>query len=139
MGNPRINNVTISGRMCADAELRYLESGAGVAKFTIAVDHSYKKGDDWVQETSFVNMVTWKNLAEKVAEKGGKGASVICEGQLKIRDYVDKDNNKRKSTEITCHRVHILDSSNNNEQHKESEWAMPPAGINDTDDNSVPF
>lgn len=109
---PRINNVTVSGRLTRDVELRYTETGKKVASFSIAVNRSYQNASgEWVEEVSFVDIVVWNKLAEKCAERCRKGIPVIVEGSLRTRSFTDRDNNNRKVTEVLGMRVHVLEKT----------------------------
>jgi single-strand DNA-binding protein len=83
------------GRLTRDPELRYLQNGTAVATFTLAVNRKYNK-----EETDFIDIVAWRQLAEHCANYLSKGRLVAVEGRLQIRSYEDKEGQKRKVTEI---------------------------------------
>jgi single-strand DNA-binding protein len=93
------------GRLTRDPELRYTSSGIAVAKFTLAINRKFNR-----EETDFIDIVTWRGLAENCANYLGKGSMVAVEGRLQIRSYEDKNGNKRKAAEITADDVRFLDS-----------------------------
>ncbi len=105
-----LNRVTLIGRLGKDPEVRRLESGAAVAKFTLATSESYKDKDgNKVDTTEWHNVVVWRSLAE-IAEKFlKKGMLVYVEGKLTYRDYTDKDNVKKFFTEIVASDFRMLE------------------------------
>ncbi|MCK4957342.1 MAG: single-stranded DNA-binding protein, partial [Candidatus Cloacimonetes bacterium] len=80
---PRINSIMISGRVTRETELRYTTSGTAVTKLPIAFDRSYQRGNEWIQETSYIDVVVWDKLAERCAEYLDKGSAILVEGYLK--------------------------------------------------------
>ena len=102
------NKVILVGRLVRDPEIRYVGSGAGVTKFSIAVNPN--KRDAKPEDTLFVDIVAWEKLAETCNTYLKKGMNVLVEGRLVIRSYDDKDGNKRKATEIVINTMQMLDS-----------------------------
>ena len=99
------NRVILVGNVTRDPEIRYIASGTGVVKFALAVNRRTKNGD----ETTFVDITAWDKLAETCNTYLKKGMSVLVEGRLSIRNYDDKDGNKRKATEIVIDTMQMLD------------------------------
>ena len=128
---PRVNNVIITGRATKDIELKYIANGTAVAKISLAYDRSHKKGDEWVKETSYTDVVVWDKLAERCAEEVTKGSPVLIEGYLKTHSYKDKENNNRKVTEIIAHKVSFLEKL-----MQPADSQTPQTNITD---ESVPF
>lgn len=100
-----MNNVIISGRLTADPELKCTPSGVSVCTFIVAVDRQSK--DD---VADFPIVVAWRQTAEFVSKYLAKGRKVIVQGEIRTRNYEDKDGNKRKATEIQAERVEFADS-----------------------------
>lgn len=103
------NRIFLSGRAVADPEIRYTPAGSEVAQFRIAVNRNYKtKGsNEWQEETFFVTIVAWNNVAAKVEKNLKKGDSVIVEGRVRIREY-EVDGNKRSAFEVIANSVRII-------------------------------
>ncbi len=99
------NRVILVGNLTRDPEIRYIASGMGVTKFTLAINRRTKTGD----ETTYVDIVAWDKLAETCNSYLKKGMSVLVEGRLSIRSYEDRDNVKRKATEIVIDLMQMLD------------------------------
>ena len=95
-------NVTVTGNLAADPELRYGSTGTAVASFTVCCNERYRdaKGE-WVDgTTSFVRCNAFRDLADHVAESFSKGDRVIAAGTLRQRDYEAKDGSKRTVWEV---------------------------------------
>ena len=95
------------GNVTQDPELSFTDSGIAKLKFSIACNRSYKKGDEWVEETSFFNVVAWRKLAEDTADVFEKGVGVIVNGRLEQRSWDDKEGNKRSTVEVVAENVAI--------------------------------
>ena len=106
-----LNRITIMGRMTKDPELRRTNSGKAVTSFTLAVDRDFEKG-----KTDFIECVAWGNTAEFVSKYFSKGRMAVASGRLQLRDWTDKDGNKRKTVEVVTDNVYFGDSKNNTEQ-----------------------
>lgn len=104
-----LNSITIMGRMTRDPELRRTNSGTSVTSFTLAVDDDYKN-DNGERKTIFVECVAWRGTADFVSKYFGKGRMAIVKGKLDIRDWTDKEGNKRKSAEVVAENVYFGDS-----------------------------
>lgn len=94
-----LNHITIMGRLTRDPELRRTGSGIPVASFTVAVDRDYA-AEGQQRETDFINCVAWRQTGEFVSRYFAKGSMIVVNGRLEIRDWTDKDGNKRNSAEI---------------------------------------
>ncbi|MGB8518817.1 MAG: single-stranded DNA-binding protein [Candidatus Tumulicola sp.] len=99
------NRVILVGNLTRDPEIRYLQSGKGVTKFTLAVNNPRNK-----EETTFVDIVAWDRLGETCNTYLKKGMNALVEGRLVIRSYDDKDGNKRKATEVVIDNMQMLGS-----------------------------
>ncbi|NUO03387.1 MAG: single-stranded DNA-binding protein [Saprospiraceae bacterium] len=98
-----VNKVILIGNLGRDPEVRRLENGAVVAKFTIATNESYKdKNGDWQDQTEWHNVVVWRNLAERAEAQLKKGMPVYIEGKLTHRSWKDQDGNDRYITEVVA-------------------------------------
>ena len=100
-----MNSVTMIGRLCADPELRRTQTGTACCSFTLAVKRPKVK-----DTTDFHNFVVWQQGAEYLSQYGHKGDLVGVTGYLTSREWTDKDDNKRKSVEVTCDSVELISS-----------------------------
>lgn len=107
-----LNKIVLQGRLCKDPELRYTQSGTAVTSFTLAVDRDMKNKETGEKVTDFIDCVAWRNTAEFAANYFSKGRMAVVEGRLQIRDWTDKDENKRKSAEVLVGSLYFGDSKN---------------------------
>lgn len=109
-----LNRITIMGRLAKDPELRRTNGGTPVTSFTLAVDRDFK-GQNGEKETDWIDVVAWRNTAEFVSKYFSKGRMAVVEGRLQIRNWTDKDGNKRKSAEVLADNVYFADSKRDSE------------------------
>ena len=104
-----INKVILVGNLGKDPEVRALESGIKVAQFSMATTESYKDNSgNWQDKTEWHNIVAWRYLAEKAESQLHKGSQVYIEGKITTRQWTDKDNNTRYTTEIIADKLMAL-------------------------------
>ena len=103
-----LNHITIMGRLVRDPELRRTGSGIAVASFTVAVDRDFAQ--DGKKETDFIECVAWRQTGEFVSKYFRKGSMIVVSGRLQIRNWNDKDGNKRRSAEVVVDNVYFGDS-----------------------------
>lgn len=105
-----INKVILVGNLGKDPEVRVLESGTKVAKFTMATNENYRdKNNEWQTVTEWHNVILWRYLAESAERQLKKGSLVYVEGKLTSRKYQDKDGNDRYITEVVANVLRSLD------------------------------
>lgn len=104
-----LNVAIIMGRLTRDPELRRTNSGKPVASFAVAVDRDYAP-DGQERETDFIDIVAWNGTAEFVEKYFKKGSMIALKGRLQIRNWTDKDGNKRRSAEIVADNVYFGES-----------------------------
>lgn len=131
-----LNHITIMGRFVADPELRRTGSGVAVASFTLACDRDFGKNESGEKETDFVDVVAWRQTAEFVSKYFSKGRMAVVSGRLQIRNWTDKDGNKRRTAEIVADNVYFADS-----KEKNSAATAPATDFTalDVDDAQLPF
>lgn len=105
-----LNHVAVMGRLTADPELRHTTGGIAVASFRVAVDRDFKDKETGQRGVDFFPVVAWRQTAEFVSRYLGKGRLVAVSGRLQIREYTDRDGNKRSITEIVAENVYFADS-----------------------------
>lgn len=100
------SNVTLVGNLTRDPEVRYTPSGAANTTFGLAVNRRWmnKTTNEWEEQTSFFNVVAWRDLAENAAESLTKGARVVVTGRLEQREY-EKDGEKRSVVEVSADEI----------------------------------
>lgn len=131
-----LNHITIMGRLVKDVELRRTGSGTAVSSFTIAVDRDFKS-DGGDRETDFIDIVAWRNTAEFASKYFYKGSMAIVSGRLQIRNWQDKNGNKRRSAEVVADNIYFGDS------RKSDGTALGTTEVEftdlDSDDFDIPF
>jgi single-strand DNA-binding protein len=111
-----LNRIVLVGRLTRDPELRYTPAnGVAVASFTLAVNRRFvQQGQQ--READFIPIVVWRNQAENCAKYLGKGSLVAVEGRLQIRNYEDREGQRRIAAEVVADQVQFLESSKDRQQ-----------------------
>ena len=110
-----LNKIFIMGRLTRDPELRRTQTGTPVASFSLAVDRDFKDRNTGEHTTDFIDCVAWRQTGEFVSRYFTKGRMAIVEGRLQIRDWTDKEGNKRRSAEVVADQVYFGDSKRDSE------------------------
>lgn len=150
------NRVILVGNLTRDPELRYIPSGTAVSDIGLAVNDRVKRGDQWVDEATFVDITLWGRTAEIANEYLSKGAPVLIEGRLKL-DRWEKDGQKHSKLKVIGERLQMLGGKEggggggrggprgsssrggggDESQYDDSEQYMPAGGPPPNDD--IPF
>ena len=105
-----LNKIFLMGRLTRDPELRRTQTGTPVASFTLAVDRDFKDRTTGERATDFIDVVAWRQTGEFVSRYFTKGRMAVVEGRLQLRDWTDKDGNKRRTAEVVADQVYFGDS-----------------------------
>ena len=106
-----LNHIVLMGRLTRDPELRRTGSGIPVATFSLAVDRDFGSNrESGERETDFIDIVAWRATAEFVSKYFTKGRMAVVSGRLQIRNWNDKEGNKRISAEVIAESVYFGDS-----------------------------
>lgn len=127
-----MNNVVLIGRLTKDPDLRYTANGVAVAQFTLAVDRPKQK--DKEQETDFIPVVVWRQLAETCASYLKKGRQAAVLGRMQVRNYENNEGRRVYVTEIVAENVRFLDAKS-----AESNTSANPNHPQDISDDDLPF
>ena len=103
-----VNKVILVGRVCSDPELKHTNGGVAFLTFSLATNYRVKKNDEWVEQTTFHNIVVWAKFAESLHGYLKKGTRLYLEGQLVVRSWEAEDGSKRYKTEIKMNVVTLL-------------------------------
>lgn len=107
-----VNKVILVGHVGKDPEVKHLDGGVTVAKFSLATNETYTdKNGQKVTQTEWHNVVVWRGLAETVEKYVKSGKLLYIEGKLKTTSYDDKDGNKRYTTNVVCENIRFLGSN----------------------------
>lgn len=105
-----LNHIILMGRLTRDPELRRTGTGTAVASFTLAVDRDFGNRETGEKDTDFIDIVVWRSTAEFVSKYFTKGRMAVVSGRLQIRNWTDKEGNKRRSAEVVADNVYFGDS-----------------------------
>jgi single-strand DNA-binding protein len=149
------NRVILVGNLTRDPELRYIPSGTAVTDIGLAVNDRIKRGDQWVDEATFIDITLWGRTAEIVNEYCSKGSPILIEGRLKL-DRWEKEGQKHSKLKVVGDRIQLLGgrgdggggggrgqrgsgrgSSDDQSHYDDSEQYMPAGGPPPNDD--IPF
>ena len=130
-----LNHIVLMGRLTRDPELRRTNNGTAVASFALAVDRDYADKESGEKGVDFIDIVAWRNTAEFVSKYFTKGRMAVVDGRLQIRQWTDKNGNKRYTAEVVANNVYFGDSKKENTSQVNSPEFVPL----DEDDSDLPF
>ena len=135
-----LNKIFIMGRLTRDPELRRTQTGTPVASFSLAVDRDFKDKSTGERSTDFIDVVAWRQTGEFVSRFFTKGRMAVVEGRLQMRDWTDKDGNKRRSAEVVADNVYFGDSrrEGDNGGYSASSYGSTPADYSAPSYGSMP-
>lgn len=131
-----LNHITIHGRLTQTPELKQTQSGVSVCNLTVAVDRSYKKGEE--KQTDFFTVVCWRGLADMVSKYFAKGKEILVSGEMQSRKWMDKDGNNRVAWEIMANGVDFCGSKSDTGTNSVPANPAPKIEENAYDDD-LPF
>ena len=99
------NTVTVVGNITRDPELRFTTGGRAVASFGIAVNRRYQVNNEWQEQTSFFDVVCWREMAENASESLTRGSRVIVTGRLEQRSWETQEGDKRSKIEVVADEI----------------------------------
>lgn len=139
-----VNKVILIGNLGKDPEVRYLEGGTAVAKFTLATSENYKDKTSGERKTltEWHNIVVWRGLAEVAEKYLKKGSQIYIEGKLRSRQWQDKDGINRYTTEIVADTLQMIgkkDDTSGNAQNQSSSTSSPEIEQNNNFEDDLPF
>lgn len=135
-----LNKIILHGRLGRDPELRMTPGGVPVASAVLAVDRDFKDKQTGEKATDWIDIVAWRNTAEFFAKNFTKGRMAIVEGRLQVREWTDKEGNKRRSAEVLADNVYFGDS-----KRDEGGYAKPvqqsnvPSGFQEMPEDNSPL
>jgi len=131
-----LNRICLMGRIGRELELKKTNSGVSVVSFPLAVDRNGKDaGTDWI------DCVAWRGTAEVLCNYADKGRMIVVEGRLQMRDWTDKNGNKRRSAEVQADSVYFADSRGGNSTTTKDAAEDTAGGFAEVveDDGELPF
>lgn len=153
MAKGTVNKVILIGRLGADPDVRYTQTGDAIASFTLATSEGYKdKNGQYVDQTEWHTVKCWRKLAETVGEYVRKGHSLYVEGKLKTEKWQGEDGKDKYKTYILANEINMLSSKAQGEQSElavgdKPKASKPKSGIEPVDvskldkfeDDDIPF
>lgn len=134
-----MNQCHFLGRLVRDPELREA-NGKSVVNFGIAVNRSFKKGNERVDEVSFLDMEAWDTGAETIEKYFKKGDQIIVHCSVRTDSWVDKTTEQKRTKQKF--RVNSFEFVNSGGKKKSSEEAPEPASVGgggEPEDGNIPF
>jgi single-strand DNA-binding protein len=110
-----------------------------VASFSLAVDRDYGNRDTGEKQTDFIDVVAWRQTGEFVSKYFVKGTMAAVSGRLQIRDWQDKEGNKRKSAEVVADNVYFAESKKSREGGEPARGTQPAQGVTAAAKQPSPF
>lgn len=136
-----LNRVILMGRLTAEPDYRQTESGTALARFTLAVERDFS-GQGKERETDFLDVQTWRGTADFVNKYFHKGQLVAVQGRIQVRNYTDKNGDKRRSWDIVADQVYFAESkrdSGGRDVNVERDDEPPTGDFVPVADDDLPF
>lgn len=138
-----LNRIVLQGRLTATPELRHTQQGTPVTTVTLAVDRD-RKEQDGSRGCDFIEVNAWSGTAELIANYFTKGRMMLVDGRLVMRDWTDREGNKRRTAQVVANSVYFCDSKregNSEPAYSQTAYQRPtPGQFEDYDDDSdIPF
>jgi len=134
-----INRIILIGRLTRDPELRYTPNGKATCTFTLAVERPFSN-QNGEKEADFIQIVTWRQLAETCANYTRKGRMVAIEGRIQVRHYTPSDSDRRVYiTEVVADNVRFLDRGESTRTQEAPDNAPAEGSPVDITDDDLPF
>ena len=134
-----LNNVNLIGRLTREAELRYSIGGMGICKFSVAVNRSVKKNDNWQDEASFFDCTVFGKTAESLKQYLTKGQQVCISGEL-VQSRWEKDGKQMNRVEINVNHVQLIGGKSDKPEQQNADLPNTPENfVDDYGDLQIPF
>lgn len=133
--------MVVSGRLTKDVEIKYTASGFPLGAMSLASNRRVKKNGEWIEETSYYELVQWGKRAESLQPYLKKGQQVLIDGQPKQERW-ETDGNKRSKVIIEITHIQLIGSNNkSNDGHKQESPSYPTQQATPTEkfDEDIPF
>lgn len=111
-----LNSISIMGRLSSDPQLRRTASGKAVVSFSVACERDFKNQQTGEKEVDFIECVAWGGTAEMVEKYFHKGQMAVATGRLQLRDWTDKNGQKRRTAEILVNSIYFCGSKESGTQ-----------------------
>lgn len=122
--NEMLNRVILMGRLTGEPDYRTTQSGAAMARFTLAIERDYSHNEE--KQTDFLDIIAWRSTADFVSRYFHKGQLVAVQGRVQVNSYTDKDGNKRRSWDIVADQVYFAEPKRENSPQGRDSRQTPP-------------
>lgn len=133
-----LNKFTATGRITANAELKYTQSGTACTTFSIAVNKSYKKDDTWEERVHFFNCTIWGKYGESMQKHLVKGKQIAIEAELNHNPWTDKNEVRHNDVVLNIQNIVLLSSPKTKGQASDIQDTPQAASTGEYPDN-IPF
>ena len=125
-----LNSVIVIGRLTKDQEMKYTQNGSAVMSLSIAVNRSYKQGEQWVNSASYFDVSVWGKMAETLNQYLHKGKQVCVSGHLEQQRWQAQDGSNRSRIVIMAENVQLLgDPQNNGARNQQQNYQQTPPPV----------
>ena len=124
-----LNHITLMGRMVRDPELRYTQSQTPVASFTLAVDRDFTDKSTGERGVDFINCTAWRSTAEFTQKYFFRGDLAVVSGRLQMREYTDKQGQKRTAAEVVAEHIYFGQSKQSGTSETRGRTTVVPKDI----------
>lgn len=119
------NKVVLVGNLTRDIELRYSQSGMGIASTAIATTRKYTSNGEKKEEVCFVDITFFARSAEVANQYLRKGSKILVEGRLNFDQWVDQNGQKRSKHSVVVETMQMLDSKGDNASQPQQDYSQP--------------
>ena len=130
-----LNRIIIMGRLGNDPEIRRTQTGTPVVSFRLAVDRDFKDKSTGKRATDWIDVVAWRSTAEFVSRYFTKGRIAVVEGRLQMRDWTDKNGNKRTIAEVLAENVYFGDAKEKGDSGPDYAYKATPNEVKKMEDS----
>lgn len=133
-----LNRTVVMGRLTADPELKYTQSGVSVTSFTLAVDRNYSQNGERL--TDFFKCVAWRNSAEFISKYFQKGKLMVAEGEMQSRSWENSEGKKVTVWELIVSNAYFGgDKSESSYETVKTESSEEFTEVGNAEDDDLPF
>lgn len=139
-----LNKIILMGRLGRDPDVHYTQEGTPVASFSLAVDRDFVDQATGRRPTDWIGVVAWGARAKFTQQYFRKGQLAVVEGRLQIRDWTDREGNKRRTAEVVAEQIYFAGAkATPPSEGNADERQLPPDQGNDfrdvDDEGELPF
>ena len=138
-----LNRVLLMGNLTRDVEVKYTANNTAVANIGLALNRRYRSGDEYKEETTFVDCEAWGKTAETMGKYLAKGRPVFIEGRLKLDEWQDRDGNRRTKLVTVVENFQFIDSrpggGSGGGRPQEAAASAPSASEPSVSNEDIPF